>query len=68
MAKTSYVRVDESSTITCQELEDLARRVRELAFGVHHLECSKEFTRALWSLRMPLLNVSRIIKSGRAMK
>lgn len=68
MPKTNYVHVDENSTITCCDLEELARRAEVLVSRPRSKGCSKEFIYALQSLRMNLLNVSKLIKEGRTWK
>lgn len=68
MPKTNYVHVDENSTMMCCDLEELARRAKVLSSRPRSQDCSKEFLEALHALRMNLLNVSKLIKEGRALK
>lgn len=64
MLKTDYFQVDENSTITCQELENLAQRIDNFVRGAN----PTEFIEALHSLRMNLLNVSKMIKQRKPWK
>ncbi len=64
MPKLDYIQVDKNSTIMCSALEDLARRAGILSKS----DCSTEFIEALHSLRMNLLNVSKMIKEGKTWK
>ena len=64
MVDINFIQVDESSTITCLDLEGLAEKVNILVGG----NCSKEFNETLWSLKMNLLQVSKMIKENRALK
>jgi len=68
MSKINFIQVDESSFIGWSDLEELARRVEVLSSHPRDQDCSKEFLEALHSLKMNLLNVSKIIKEGRTWK
>jgi len=58
--KLDYIQIDENSSITCQELEDLARRAHNLVKVIN----SPSFTSQLRTLKRYLLIVSERIKEG----
>ena len=60
MPNLDYIQVNENSTITCQELEDLARRAGNLVKVIN----SPSFKVELRLLRRGLLTISQKIKEG----
>jgi len=60
MPKLDYIQVNENSTITCKELEDLARRADNLTKVIN----APSFAAQLFLLKRTLLTVSQKIKEG----
>ncbi|GAH35168.1 unnamed protein product [marine sediment metagenome] len=60
MPKLDYIQVDENSSISCKELEDLARRAGNLVKVIN----SPSFIIELRLLEGELLTVSQSIKEG----